>query len=222
MNKLLFLVATVLGGMAVFHVGTARGDATTDAMYTASNSGSVYRGKLDVDQFNSASVAIETLIFNQETTFRVRGKAMGTAAIRLLGENMAVDPGALGAFSASSATSGASCPTTELAPIYFHNLRIYIDGCDVTDGILNLCNTTGCWATTGTTASSLTGAFEFKTPVVLNDLLPVSCSGAKFGGFVEDGKHNIEFREAFGSDAYWSAGGRVEFEIVIKNKSHAQ
>lgn len=208
MKKLFFLVLVLASG-------PVWADATADTMTAAQNTASLYQGTFSIDVNNPVSFLMETLIPNQEVEIQLTARTLSTSSIDIL-----TFPMAFGIHMMTSAP---------LVPVSFEHFQVYIEGCNVSSQIVNLCNASQCWTDNPSVAhptsatpqtADLGSDFSMLSSVVLTMADFSTCPAGTFSGFVDDSQYHVTMAEA-GADncPELVTGGRVSYRVAVRNFS---
>jgi hypothetical protein len=195
--------------------------AMADPISDAQNMSSFYKGSLQIDSRNPATTFFETVIPNQVVNMKLVGKAINSAFITELASPVMAQFHDLRKLIALD--------SAQINPTNFSNFEVLLDGCNISQQIVSLCNASNCWldnpstphpVPTAAATATLGADFSMTVPINLNAVDFSQCPAETSSGFVNDKKYVVQFLEVpLDVCPTVPTGGRLDFEISVLNQS---
>ncbi|MCC7442713.1 MAG: hypothetical protein IT285_13845 [Bdellovibrionales bacterium] len=196
-----FLILGGLAGLGMLGL-PARADTLTELQSLLQRSRAVIHSNASIDEFNPEKVHFQTELTNQLVELVIHGERLNDAFV-----------------TAVNYAEGRRARAH--SNVQFGDLRVLLDGCDVTAALVTQCNTNECWDVDPTVPhADFSGVFGTAIHLNLSVLNPTMIPGCAIPapGFFAEGlsSHTLEFREG---TTGLGKGGNLNYQVLVFQKA---
>lgn len=200
------------GVLALGTVSNAFGQTLTELTSLVQRSRSVIQNNASIDDQNPESITFTTAIGNQLVELSLRGTRLNDSFVTAIN------------YPGTERGRGHKSLALPASSIQFGDLRIHLDGCDVTSALLAQCNSNQCWdANPSEPHADWSGSFGTAIHLNLSVLNPSAVPGCTAvpgqTSFFEANltSHTLQFSEGVIGQG---KGGTLNYQVIIFNKAY--
>jgi hypothetical protein len=191
----------VAGVIALTGLNPAHADQTADLIALTAKTRTVVGNSASIDAANPESTKFSTNLIGQLVELSLTGKALNDSFLTAIN------------YGSSSLKKVKRFSATD---IKFSDLKVELDGCDVTAALLAQCTSVGCWDSSITPVPTTTLGGKFDTKIylnlsLLNPTLISGCSIPQTSFFHQANlSHTLSIEEQSPT-----SGGTLNYQVVI-------